>query len=129
MRKLNLIFFLLFTILSLGQNQIKIDSTFHHYFKALELETSGEKIDFSKDGLYYEQVFLDDGEIVSRNKYAGEALTFFEEITKIKAPVKETAIWLSPNVDKNVLMKWKEWYSQNKKKIKWCENLKKPCIK
>ncbi|WP_396211399.1 hypothetical protein [Flavobacterium sp.] len=122
------IFFIMFSIIAFGQNQVKIDSTFNHYFKALDLELSENK-NLNENGLYFDEMTLDDGEKIYINKYANKAIIFLQEITKIKAPVKFTAQSLASYVDKETLEKWKHWYFLNKRKIKWCKKDNLPYIK
>ena len=106
---------------------MKIDSTFNHFFKALDLELSTKK-DIEKNASYYKEIIIDNEKFYT-NKYAGDAMTFLQEITGINAPVKDTGIYMSPFVDINVVKRWKKWYAQNKRVIVWCEELKKPCVK
>lgn len=118
MKNQSLVFFLLFTISSFGQYQLKIDSIFNHYFKALDLELS-KKIEIKKNVTYYDEIILDNGEKVYTNKYGGEAIIFLQKITEIKAPTKHTGIYMSPYVTKDILKKWKSWYKQNRNTINW----------
>lgn len=111
-----------------SQNNVKIDSTFNHYFKALELEISEKKDPAGVDSEYYNEVTLDDYGKVYINKYGNEAIIFLQEISKIKAPKKRAANTIAHYVNKDVLTKWKLWYNNNKNRIKWCDKKKKPYI-
>ncbi len=115
----------MFSIISFGQN--KIDSTFNHYFKALELELKENK-DLNNNISYFDVINLDDGEKIYINKYANDAIIFFQGITKINAPTKYIAQSHAHYVDKEILKSWKNWYVLNKDKIKWCKRDKKPYI-
>lgn len=123
-----IILLVMVTSLCLSQNQVKIDSTINHYFKALDLELSKDK-DINKDIFYFNQFTLENGEIIYVNKYANKAIFFFQKITKIPAPTKNTAQSLASYVDEETLKKWKDWCSQNKRKIKWYKKEKTPFVK
>lgn len=111
--------------MSFSQN--KIDSTFNHYFKVLELELKENK-DFSNNISYFKEITLDDGKKIYINKYANEAIIFFQGITKINAPTKCTIQSQAHYVDKEILKSWKNWYVLNNNKIKWSKRDKKPYI-
>jgi hypothetical protein len=115
-------------MLSFGQNQVKIDSTFNHYFKALNLELSKNK-DLTDNISYFDEIILDSDEKIYINKYANNAITFFQKITNIDAPKKYTGQSLAFYIDEETLSKWKQWYFLNKEKIKWCNKQQIPYVK
>ena len=120
-----IILFIPFTTV-FSQNIVKVDSTFNHYFKALELEISEKKDPGGIDSEFYEEVTLGNNEKAYVNIYANEAIVFLEKITKINAPEKISANTIAHYVDKITLKKWKQWYDNNKYRIKWCEKKQKP---
>lgn len=120
-----IIFFVICNIVVFGQSPNKIDSVFKHYFKALDLELSKKK-NLDKDKLYFDSITLDDGETIFVNKYANEAMSFFQRLTKINAPAKYTGQSYASFIDKKTLKKWKHWYIENRENIRWCDKEKKP---
>jgi hypothetical protein len=107
--------------------KIKLISTFNHYFKALELELKENK-DLNNNISYFDVITLEDGEKIYINKYANEAMIFFQGITKINAPTKYTAQSHTHYVDEKILKSWKNWYVLNNNKMKWSKRDKKPYI-
>lgn len=94
----------MFNILLFGQN--KIDSTFNYYFKALELELKENK-DLNNNISYFDVITLGDGEKIYINKYANDAIIFFQGITKINALTKYIAQSHAHYVDEEILKSWK----------------------
>jgi len=96
--------------------QSKIDSVFNFYFKALEIELTPSPIDshfyimsidsIKKDTIYY-------------NRYASDALNFFEKITKINAPIKYGDYSPRKYVNEEILTDWKKWYLKNRDLLFW----------
>lgn len=107
-----------------GQNLTKADSVFSHYFKALKLELSKNK-NLDKDRFYFDEIILNDGKTVFVNKYANEAIFFFQKLTKINAPAKYIGQSYASFIDRKTLKKWQSWYTKNKKNIRWCDKEKK----
>jgi len=118
--------FMMFSLIGYSQSR-KIDSTFKHYFKALELELSPEK-DIIKNKEYFNEIELD-SEKVYINKYSNDAIHFLQNISKINAPIKSRGIYMPSYVDEKTLQMWKDWYILNNKKIKWCKKEKRPYLK
>lgn len=109
---------------SFGQNLTKADSVFSHYFKALKLELSKNK-NLDKDRFYFDEIILNNGKTVFVNKYANEAIFFFQKLTNINAPAKYIGQSYASFIDRKTLKKWQSWYTKNKKNIRWCDKEKK----
>jgi len=113
-----------------GQYQAKVDSTLNHYFKVTELELGKIKIDtLDNYKFYYSEIILDDGQKVYVNKYVGDAINFFEDISGIKSPRIHRAQVMCPKLDEKTLELWKNWIGLNREKISWCLEKNKPCTK
>jgi len=84
-------FIWLFSFSVFAQKEIKIDSTFNHYFKVLDLELKDNKNIKEKIHLYNE-IVLDNGEKVYVSKCANQAVSFLQKISKIDAPKKYRGI-------------------------------------
>jgi len=129
MKKSIRLIMLIICSLGFSQNKVKIDSVFHRNFYILELELYGSK-KFEQDKLvFYDEYILDDGQKFYTGKYVGDAINFFEDLTKLNAPRKERAQNMGPHVDEKIFKEWKEWYTLNRKKIKWCKQHQKPYLK
>lgn len=125
--KVLIIFFMVYSTIALGQNPTKVDSVFNHYFKALNLELSKNK-NLDQNRYYFDEITINDGSSVFVNKYAKEAIFFFQRITKINAPAKYMGQSYASFIDKKTLKKWKHWYIENKKNIGWCDKEKQVCL-
>ena len=120
-------FIWLFSFSVFAQKEIKIDSTFNHYFKVLDLELKNDK-NIKENIHLYNEITLDNDEKVYVSKYANQAISFLQKISKIDAPKKHIGESMAYYVDKEALIEWRKWYTLNREKISWCKKKKKPYI-
>lgn len=114
---------------SFGQNVREIDSTFYRNFKIVDFELfDGHEIDV----FFFQKLDLGDGEFGYINQFIFDAITFFEEITSIQAPIKRNrSSYIKPYqsyVDYVTVQKWRQWYFENKENLIWSEELQKPIL-
>ena len=109
-----------------AQEERKIDSVFQHYFKVIEIELGIDNLSNYPD--LQEEVSLVNGETGYINKYYNEGVSFLECISKIKAPKSEKGINVESVVDEELLLKWKNWYEDNKDRITWNQRKSEPKI-
>jgi hypothetical protein len=81
-------FIWLFSFSVFAQKEIKIDATFNHYFKVLDLELKNDK-NIKENIHLYNEITLDNDEKVYVSKYAtNQAISFLQKISKLDAPKK-----------------------------------------
>lgn len=128
--KVRIIFIAFIWLLSrpiFAQKEIKVDSTFMHYFKVLDLELKGDK-NLRENIRLYDEIILNNGEKVYVNKYVNQAISFLQNISKINAPKKYVGQSMAYYVDEEIINRWKEWYTVNRSIISWCIKKKEPYI-
>ena len=120
----------------MSQNNTKIDSVFNRNFKILEFELNLFKLtenEIENNIEFFHRIYLVDGEITYINQYIFEAILFFENITYVRAPIKKNkSSYMKPfqsYVDTETVLKWRQWYFENKDNIIWCKKYQKPILK
>ena len=81
---------------------------------------------------YYSRIVIDGGkDSVYWNKYADEAVIFMQNITKIKSPPSnyESPGPISYTINDDIVEKWKNWYFNNRNRLKWSKKKNRPIIK
>ncbi|MFT5892654.1 MAG: hypothetical protein ACI9Y7_002766 [Dokdonia sp.] len=125
MKKIILLILILPSI-TYSQNKKKIDSVFTHYFNVVEIELGQRNL---MDYPYLiEEIDLGNGEKGYINTYFFDAVYFFEKITTIKAPRIHRGQLLIPDITSEILLKWKNWYTNHSNRISWSKRKSKPKI-
>jgi hypothetical protein len=110
-------------------NSCKNDSVFKFYFFVFDMEISSF-CQHEKYPNFFDTIITENKDTVYINKYAWEAISFMENISKVKAPVSN---YEGPGptvfaINNESVAKWKSWYSKNRKKIKWDKRKNKPVL-
>ena len=113
------------------KNLTKIDSVFKFYFFVFEMETTDCCPREKYPDYYYYTVIERTNDTIYLNKYIGNAAEFIQQISKIKSSYSnyESSGPFGFTVNKEVVEKWKNWYNENKSKLRWSRKKNKPVLR
>ncbi|MET3730562.1 hypothetical protein [Moheibacter stercoris] len=122
--KLFFIFLLISRVVFAQELQnIKVDSIYDHYLTIVKI--AAHKIDVREYPELYEVEYVDAlNDSVYINKFQGEAIDFFENITSIFTSKKHIGISMIRVVDETIINKWIAWFEENKHKLFFCDKHK-----
>ena len=104
------------------KNEMKIDSVFSYYFKLMDIEVGNISESELDADLYYS---LNDGsDTLKILKDLPLAIDVVGKLSNMEIPLAEKASDML--LTKEMVLKWKNWYSGNRQHLFWNPKLKEP---